>query len=202
MLSLRNVAVSPVVSPEDTILDAALASVLAVGFRRTTLTEVARRAGVSRMTAYRRFTDADSLIRSLMTREFGRLLEGVFAATGSANTAGERLVSLLVAAVRELPNHPLMRKVVELDVDLLGPYVVDHLGSTQRAAEAAILGLVRQAKEEGSITVADPVATTMVLLLATQSMVLSRKILVDSGLDDEALAAWEDFLRGALRVAA
>lgn len=38
---------------ESTVLDAAKASLLAVGVRRTTLTEVARRAGMSRMTLYR-----------------------------------------------------------------------------------------------------------------------------------------------------
>jgi AcrR family transcriptional regulator len=38
----------------EAILDATRASVLDFGIRRTTLTDVARRAGVSRMTVYRR----------------------------------------------------------------------------------------------------------------------------------------------------
>ena len=40
--------------PDDVLLDAARACVLAVGVRRTTFSDVARRAGVSRMTLYRR----------------------------------------------------------------------------------------------------------------------------------------------------
>nr|MDT0664439.1 helix-turn-helix domain-containing protein [Micromonospora sp. DSM 115978] len=43
------------------MLDAAEASLLAVGVRRTTLTDVARRAGVSRMTLYRRWPDLRTL---------------------------------------------------------------------------------------------------------------------------------------------
>ena len=57
---------------DDALLDAAQACVLAVGVRRTTMTDVARRAGVSRMTLYRRFPDVTSLMQALMTREFTR----------------------------------------------------------------------------------------------------------------------------------
>ena len=49
--------------PDDALLDAVRACVMAVGVRRTTLTDVARRAGVSRMTLYRRFPDVEALLR-------------------------------------------------------------------------------------------------------------------------------------------
>ena len=50
-------------SPTDVaILDATRACVVDFGVRRTTLTEVARRAGVSRPTVYRRWPDTGSLI--------------------------------------------------------------------------------------------------------------------------------------------
>ena len=55
----------------DELLDAARACVLAVGVRRTTFSDVARRAGVSRMTLYRRYPDLDALLAALMTYEFG-----------------------------------------------------------------------------------------------------------------------------------
>ena len=57
-----------------TALDAARECVLAVGVRRTTVTDVARRAGVSRMTLYRRYPDLEAVLAALMTREFGRLI--------------------------------------------------------------------------------------------------------------------------------
>ena len=44
-------------APRDAYLDAARDCILDVGWRRTTLTEVARRAGVSRMTIYRTWAD-------------------------------------------------------------------------------------------------------------------------------------------------
>ena len=47
---------------DDALLDAARDCVLEVGVRRTTLTDVAKRAGVSRMTLYRRFPDVSALV--------------------------------------------------------------------------------------------------------------------------------------------
>ncbi|MCW2850996.1 MAG: TetR/AcrR family transcriptional regulator, partial [Nocardioides sp.] len=65
MPSLRN---NPSGEPGDAYLDAARACILDVGWRRTTLTEVARRAGVSRMTIYRSWSDMQTLLGDLMTR--------------------------------------------------------------------------------------------------------------------------------------
>ena len=71
MTSLRhNPASEGQDSPRDGYLDAARACILDVGWRRTTLTEVARRAGVSRMTIYRTWPDMPQLLGDLMTREW------------------------------------------------------------------------------------------------------------------------------------
>jgi AcrR family transcriptional regulator len=61
--------------PRDAYLDAARECILDVGWRRTTLTEVARRAGVSRMTIYRTWADMPQLLSDLMTREWGAVVE-------------------------------------------------------------------------------------------------------------------------------
>src|SRR3954454_21717774 len=55
------------------ILDATRASVLGVGVRRTTLTDVARRGGVSRRRVYRLVPDVTTLILRLRCRDFGPL---------------------------------------------------------------------------------------------------------------------------------
>src|SRR5690625_5412712 len=59
---------------EDDILDATRTCVEAFGVRRTTLTDVARRAGVSRPTVYRRWPDVTALVADLLTRELRTLL--------------------------------------------------------------------------------------------------------------------------------
>jgi len=62
------------VGPQASYLDAARACILDVGWRRTTLTEVARRAGVSRMTIYRAWPDMPAVLADLMTREWGEVV--------------------------------------------------------------------------------------------------------------------------------
>src|SRR5689334_17058960 len=66
----------------DPVLDAARACVLAVGVRRTTFSDVARRAGVSRMTLYRRYPDLEALLSALMTYEFGAIVAAARGAAG------------------------------------------------------------------------------------------------------------------------
>ena len=63
MLSMRN-SESTV---ESRILDAAAACVLAYGVERMTLTEIARRARVSRPTIYRRWPDIRFVLAELLT---------------------------------------------------------------------------------------------------------------------------------------
>src|ERR1700709_1088232 len=51
------------------ILDAALVEFERHGFRRVALDDVARRAGVSRTTIYRRFANRDELVAAVIERE-------------------------------------------------------------------------------------------------------------------------------------
>src|SRR5436305_5395787 len=95
----------------DAVLDAVRESVLAVGVRRTTLTDVARRAGVSRMTLYRLVPDVESLLLDVLTRDLGALLTDIEAAVARKRTARARLVAMTAEAARRLPDEPLFQRV-------------------------------------------------------------------------------------------
>ncbi|WP_086666275.1 TetR/AcrR family transcriptional regulator [Lentzea kentuckyensis] len=169
----------------DALLDATRECVLEVGVRRTTLTDVAKRANVSRMTLYRRYPDVDHLVRALMTREFAALLEEADRSSGQGN-AREQLVSGAKDAIRLLSNNPIMQRVLQLDADLMLPYLTDRLGSTQRLVEQFLIGQIEAGHVDGSIRFGDAKTQARVVLLTTQSMVLSAKP-ATSGLDFAAL---------------
>ncbi|SDN39015.1 TetR/AcrR family transcriptional regulator [Allokutzneria albata] len=198
---------------DDTVLDAARECVLALGVRRTTLSEVARRAGVSRMTLYRRFPDVNSLLAALMTREFGALLgqvaapdalngslrylnapNGSFSALNAPNDSfgvngggmRRRLVACVVEGVRLLSASPLLRSVLEVDPQLLIPYVFERLGSTQRIAEQFLHDQVLAGHADGSIRRGETSAQVRMLLLTAQTMVLSLRP-ATSDVDEDAL---------------
>ena len=158
------------------LLAAARESVLAVGVRRTTLADVARRAGVSRMTVYRAFPDVTALVGALMTSEFAALLTETTAATARLRTARERLVAATVQAARVIPDNPLFRRVADVDPELLLPYVVQRIGTTQRAAAALLRSWITAGQADGSIRGGDARLLAHGVLLTTQSFVLSARV--------------------------
>src|SRR3954465_5779832 len=101
MTSLRHndTETAPTREPRDAYLDAARDCILDVGWRRTTLTEVARRAGVSRMTIYRTWADMPTLLGDLMTREWAGVV------TEQATQGGpavQRITQAISGTVRQL----------------------------------------------------------------------------------------------------
>ncbi|QUH00001.1 TetR/AcrR family transcriptional regulator [Saccharopolyspora erythraea] len=167
------------------LLTAARECVLDLGVRRSTLAEIARRARVSRMTLYRRFPDVDSLVTALMTTEFAEILHHARAAEGTGS-ARNRLVNAMLRCVRLLRSAPLLRRVLETDAELLLPYLVEQLGSTQLAAERFLRDYLVQGHLDGSIRRADPAAQSRALLMTLQSFVVSTGP-AEAGVDPGAL---------------
>src|ERR1700738_2557412 len=93
---------------DDEILDAALVEAVAVGLRRTTMDEVARRASVGRMTVYRRFGTKEELLRRLIVREAYRLVVAVGDATKAEPELADRIVTGFVTILRLTREHPLI----------------------------------------------------------------------------------------------
>jgi AcrR family transcriptional regulator len=162
----------------EAILDATRASVLDFGIRRTTLTDVARRAGVSRMTVYRRYPDVDAILRDLMTREFGAAMAEIAQRVGGTNGRA-RVTGRVLASVEAFRTSALMTKIVEAEPELLLPYVLGRMGETQRAAVSLIAGDLADGQADGSVRAGDPRVIAQALLLVTQSFVLSGGIAED-----------------------
>jgi len=141
-LKLLALALDPrVQTPDDAtseqILDAALAVGAESGLRNLTMEEVARRAGVGRVTVYRRFDDRDRLLEALAVRECRRglaALKQVFERGGSV----EQIVAdVFVTALRLAREHPLASRTLRLEPE----YVL----ATLRAHDGQLLGLLRGA---------------------------------------------------------
>lgn len=190
--------------PDDVLLDAARECVLAHGVRRTTLTDIARTAGVSRMTLYRRFPDVRRVLAALMTREFGALLHEVSTHDGGAvgdtdiRHARRRLVDIAVASVRALAADPLLRTVLDRDAEMLLPYIVQRLGATQQLAERVVRTMVDEGHDDGSVRHAAPTPQTRSVVLVVQSFVLSHRPATADLASDELLDELRHLLDAAL----
>ncbi|MEU7380435.1 MULTISPECIES: TetR/AcrR family transcriptional regulator [unclassified Streptomyces] len=182
----------PARSDGDPVLDAVRDCVLAVGVRRTTLTDVARRAGVSRMTLYRRRPDVRSLVGDLMTREWIAVAVGAMPERTPGTTARTLIVDGLVAGVRAFRAHPLFRKIVDVDPELLLPYVLDRRGASQEALLSLLADHLREGHDDGSVRAGHTERQARSLLLVVQSFTLSLRTMTeedDPELDSEAFLA-------------
>jgi AcrR family transcriptional regulator len=180
----------------EAILSSARATVLDFGVRRTTLSDIARRAGVSRMTVYNRFGDLHDVMRALMTLEFGTLLERVAEDAGGKD-ARERLVAALALIARQLPMNPLFRKVRAAEPELLAPYVLERLGGTQRVGLELIERSIGEGQLDGSIRDGNVRALAATVLLIEQSFVFSAAT-IPGATRAELLSELEAALHGAL----
>ncbi|KDA41435.1 TetR/AcrR family transcriptional regulator [Frankia sp. BMG5.23] len=174
---------------EEAVLDAAKASLLAVGVRRTTLTEVARRAGVSRMTLYRRWPDLRSLVGDVMTREWTQVVTAASAMAQAGPDGGppdggppdgglvDDLVEHIIATVEAFRTNPLYLRIIETDPELLIPYLIERRGATQQMILDLLTSQFRTAEANGAVGPADPSALALMVLLVVQSFVLSAEAL-------------------------
>ncbi len=178
-------------SDGDAVLDAVRDCVLAVGVRRTTLTDVARRAGVSRMTLYRRWPDVRSLVGDLMTREWVAVATGAMPERRPGADARGLIVDGLVAGVGAFRAHPLFRKIVDVDPELLLPYVLDRRGASQEALIALLADAVCEGHADGSVRAGHVERQARALLLIVQSFTLSLRTMTD---EDDADLSSEAFL--------
>jgi AcrR family transcriptional regulator len=176
-------------NPRDGYLDAARDCILDLGWRRTTLTEVARRAGVSRMTIYRSWSDMQQLLGDLMTREWAGAVAASLAAEDPEASAVDRLVGDVVGTVRTLRENELFLRIVELDPELLLPYLLARRGRSQDAILATLAEAVRAGQSSGEVRAGNPVAIARGLVLAAHGFVLSAHTMVDDTVTVDALDA-------------
>ncbi|HWD04150.1 MAG TPA: TetR/AcrR family transcriptional regulator [Amycolatopsis sp.] len=184
---------------DDVLLDAARECVLAVGVRRTTLAEIARTARVSRMTVYRRFPDVRSVLAALMTREFsGLLTQAGQAGDGAAHTR-ERIVLVACAGVSALSADPLFRTLLDVDPELVLPYIVERLGATQIFAEQVLRQLIEAGHRDGSVREADVTVQARSVLLVVQSYAFSLRPATADVDEQELLAQFRHLVDAALK---
>lgn len=175
---------------ESALLEAARASILAVGWKRTTLTDVARRAGVSRMTIYRTWPDMDTLLADLMTREWEEVV--ATALTGRDDT----IATVVTAVVAALRDNPLFAKIVEVDPEVLLPYLLHRRGRSQQAVLDLLRAGLERGQADGTVRDGDPERMARAILLAAQGFTLSAATMTGPevpSLDDELTALIERY---------
>jgi AcrR family transcriptional regulator len=190
-------------SSRDEVLDAAAECVRTLGVRRTTMAEIARRAGLSRSTVYTHVSDVREATAALLTRELtGLLLAALEELEADDATGRQRLIASALLLARRVPDDPLIERILELDGELLVPYLVERLGSSQRALIDAATDQIVQGQADGSVRDGDPRLLAFTVFLIVQSFVVSARIAEAEHGREAALAELATVLDRALAPAA
>ncbi|HEU5357022.1 MAG TPA: TetR/AcrR family transcriptional regulator, partial [Actinocrinis sp.] len=157
--------------------DAARACILAAGVHDTTLNDVARRAGVSRMTLYRRYSDIGSLISEVLGHEFARILREHTTDPPNAppdpRPARRKLVDTVLNVVRAFHADPLMHQVLQAEPEILMPYLVSRFGSTQQIAITLLAHRLDAGYRDGSVRRGSIAVQAHAIVLTAQAFIVS-----------------------------
>jgi AcrR family transcriptional regulator len=168
---------------ESRILDAAAACVLAYGVERMTLTEIARRARVSRPTIYRRWPDIRFVLADLLTAR----IAGVLDAVPDRGSDREALVERIVAVAEHLQGDEVVMSVLLNAPNVAIVYITQRLGTSQQMLIDTLAEAIKIGQEGGSVRPGDPRELAAMCLLITQSAIQSAQMVAPI-LDADALA--------------
>jgi len=180
-----------VLDTETAILDAALAEVLEHGIRRTTVSDIARRCGIARQTLYRYWPDAQAVFAALVTRE---LLAALPVDAGEPGDL-DALVDLFVTTADRVRSLPLVDRLRDTDPELFARYILDRLGTSQRAIHAETARRIAAGQRAGFVRDGEPTQLAAMVLLIAQSAVQSAPLVAEW----LPAVAWRTELAHALR---
>ncbi|WP_067564087.1 TetR/AcrR family transcriptional regulator [Nocardia acidivorans] len=170
------------------ILDAADERFQHWGIQRSTMEDVARQAGVSRITVYRRFTTKDELVEHVILREFRRYFDKFLGDIAGARTPADRAVLGFVSSLRTFRGNPLIGTLITAEPDHFIGSLIGDGGRSVAMVSQFVAHQLRQEQRAGTIAAdlnADVVAELMVRICASFLAIPSQ--IVDI-YDDEQLA--------------
>jgi hypothetical protein len=140
------------------------------------------------MTIYRTWADMPQLLSDLMTREWGAVVEAQTQAD-EGKSAVERITDGIVGTVRALRENELFARIVEVDPELILPYLFVRRGRSQDLILTITTQAIEEGQRRGEIRQDTAVGIARALLLATHGFVLSAHTMVDDEVSMEELDA-------------
>lgn len=167
------------------LLDAAYEQFCRMGIRRSTMEDVARRAGVARITVYRRFDNKDALVQHVIRREFRRYFDQFIVDIRQADSVAERVVVGFVSSLQAIRHNPLIGGLLETEPDSVIPSMTNDGGQTLATIQRFVADRLRREQRGGHVSEDVQVEVVAELMVRTAaSFLLIPSHVVD--LDDES----------------
>lgn len=171
-LSLRTFGEA--ISGEDRILDGALAAFLDFGIKRTSMGEIARRAGLSPATLYRKFPGKNAVVEAVGIREARRLMTAVDNVVDKTADGGEQVVETVVAFARELYDNQLLLRLLETEPEAILPIMTTRGGPVLALGRAYLATSFRSLQRAGKLPEFDTEQVAEICARLSLSFALTR----------------------------
>ncbi|HEX3981351.1 MAG TPA: TetR/AcrR family transcriptional regulator [Acidimicrobiales bacterium] len=143
----------------DVALDAAAACYLRIGVAKTTAADIAREAGISRATLYRRYGSHESIFLAVLTRESEAMAVDARAHLESLATTltdpAERTLEGMMFAISQIRSRPVHAAVFGGDSAAWAAGQAIRLEALRRIGEAGVRPMVGPALADGSLSERD-----------------------------------------------
>lgn len=141
-------------------LDAASAVVRRHGWSGTSLSAIAREAGVDRTTIYRQLGRKDDVFRLVVAREVHHLIERAIGVATSAPPGPELVVELLASSIEYCFSNPVISKLLEDDPELIARFLAHGIPDVIERFTTTLSPLLQVGMNMGVIARRDPMIVT------------------------------------------
>jgi AcrR family transcriptional regulator len=167
---------------EERLLQHATELVATRGMRGLSITELARAAGVSRPTVYRRWESADEVLRALIAHR----MQLVINAVGPQAADRAAIVGKVVRFGDLFHADALFGRLLSNEPEVFTRYAFQRIGRSQRVVLEWLAAAIAAGQQGGTVRAGSATDMAAMVLLISQSVVLSHKT-VSTVIDDDAL---------------
>ncbi|WP_329246656.1 TetR/AcrR family transcriptional regulator [Streptomyces sp. NBC_01478] len=146
------------------LLIAAVEAFAERGYHATTTRDIAGRAGMSPAALYIHYKTKEELLHRISRIGHEKALEILRTAAGREGSAAERLADAVSSFVRWHAGGRTTARVVQYELDSLGPDARAEILALRRQVDAEVRGIVEDGVADGSFDVADVKGTTLAIL--------------------------------------
>lgn len=140
---LQRILDKPVTDGEK-LLESALSAFLDFGIKRTSMGEIARRAGISPATLYRRYESKNDLVEAVSLREAQRFVAEIDLRVRTVDGVEDQLVEIFVAFITSMATNALLSRLLRTEPDLILPRLTTEGGPILAVGRAYLADKLRE----------------------------------------------------------
>lgn len=184
------------------ILEAARALYAEFGLRRTTMDDVAKRAGVGRATLYRRFSEKEQLFKAVLLRDLQRDLFLIEKEIEQVNSALDGVLQAFIKSTQLLDGNDLIRRLLVTEPEQVLPYLTTDFETILSFSRGYLSGQIERGQRRGEVRQGNPDALAEMILRLLQSFLLTPDGALNPSDETNMAQFVEQFLRPLLSPAA